>query len=481
MKDELKDKVARGVAWSLAEKAATTLLQLGVRLVLLRLLTREDFGSMAILTAISAVALVVADSGFSQTLIRAKDPSQRDYKSVFLLNVALSWVLYLLLVFTAPAYARFFGMPVLAQAAPAFFLLLPLNALCTVQNTIFIRRFRFALLSKTTFLASAVSGCVAVGCVLAGCGFQSLVIERLTMYAVRALLLWRQSDWRPRGAFDPQALRRMAPYGCSLMTTDLISAFYNKIPQFFLGRIYSAETLGSFDQAVKLKDLPVTSLMQAVQNVTFPALSRIRDDAGKFAESYRQVVMVVSYAVFPVMLGLSAVAHDLFAVLLGDQWISTAPYFETVCLAGLFYPVATVAYNVLKVQSGGRLIVRTEIVKKAVMTVVFAATVPWSVQAVVWGLVAISFCEMAINFRATMRFTSYTAAGLVRTLAPPAAVSAAMYAAVRLTASLLPEGALRLAAEIAVGALCYLLLSALFRLEAFREIRTLIRKQFARR
>lgn len=477
MQGELKDKVARGVAWSLAEKVSTTLLQLGVRIVLLRLLTREDFGIMAILTAISAVMLVVADSGFSQTLIRHREPSRSDFKSVFVFNVVLSLLLYVALVATAPLYARFFDAPVLAALAPVFFLILPLNALCVIQNTIFTRQFRFALLSKVTFFASMVSGFTAVGLVVAGCGVWSLVVERVVLFAVRAAMLWWLSAWRPGGVFDGRALQRMAPFSCSLMATDLISAFYNKLPQFFLGRMYPAETLGSFDQAVKLKDQPVNSLMQAVQGVTFPALSKIGDDDAKFAESYRQVVMVVTYAIFPVMLGLSAVAPDLFAVLLGEKWMSTVPYFEVACLAGLFYPVAMIAYNVLKVKSGGGLIVKLEIAKKAVMTVIFALTIPFSVQAVIWGLVAISLSETIINFSATRRFTAYSFRGLGRTLLPVALVSGAMYAAVRLTIWLLPAtGLLRLMAGIAVGAVVYLLLSVLYRLEAFREVAEILKK-----
>ena len=116
--------------------------------------------------------------------------------------------------------------------------------------------------------------------------------------------------------------------------------------------------------------------MQAVQNVTFPAFSKIRDDAPKLAESYRQVVMVVAYVMFPIMAGMSAVAHDMFAVLLGEAWMSTAPYFEVVCLAGLFSPIAVTAYNILKVRCSGPLIVRLEVVKKLMMTAIFAVTIP---------------------------------------------------------------------------------------------------------
>lgn len=479
---QLREKVTQGVAWSMAEKIGSMLLSMAVRLVILRLLTREIMGYMAIPTAIVTVLLVLIDGGFSQSLIRRRDPSQSDYKSVFLFNMTLAAVCYAGMVATAPLVARWYAMPVIAQIAPVFYLLLPLTALCAVQNTIFIRQFRFALLSKVTFFASLAGGLAAIGCALAGWGIWSLVAERVISVGLRTAVLWWLSDWRPRGRFSLRPLREMAKFGGSLMATDLISNFYNKIPQFFLGSRYPAATLGSFDQAVKLKDMPAVTGVQAVQNVTYPAFSKIRDDRPKLSESYRQVVMIVAYVMFPLMLGLSAVAHDLFDVLLSEEWMPTVPYFEAVCLAGLFYPVAVISMNILKVCSAGPLIVRLEILKKGVMTVIFALTIPHSVMAVVWGLVAIAFCEMVINFVATRRFTDLTVWRFVRTLVPVAVVSAAMYGGVRGVGMLLPDaGALRLVAEIATGVAIYVALSALFRLEAFREVLDLARRQFRHR
>ena len=465
----------------MAEKIGSILLAMAVRLVILRLLTREILGYFSIPSAIVTVLLVLVDGGFSQSLIRHKNPCQGDYKSVFLFNIAVSVVFYAALVALAPVVARYYDMPQIAEIAPVFFLLLPLSALCAIQNTIFIRQFRFALLSKATFASSLVGGLAAIGCALAGWGIWSLVAERVISVGLRTAILWWLSDWRPCGKCSVKPLREMAPFGCSLMVTDLISNFYNKIPQFFLGKLYPAPVLGSFDQAVKLKDMPAATGMQAVQNVTFPAFSNIRDDAPKLAESYRQVVMVVAYVMFPIMLGMSAVAYDMFDVLLGEKWLPTAPYFEAVCLAGLFSPIAVIAYNILKVKCSGPLIVRLEVVKKIIMTAIFAVTIPHSVMAVVWGLVAIAFCEMVVNFLATTRFTSLSLYRFVRTLLPPALVSAAMYAVVRLTAALLPgDTLLRLMAEVAAGGASFLLLSALFRLEAFREVVAILRRQLKR-
>ena len=466
----------------MAEKFGSMLLTMAVRFVILRLLTREILGFMSIPSAVVTVLLVIVDGGFSQSLVRHRNPGPYDYKSVFLFNLLVATALYLLLVATMPFVARWYDMPEIARITPVFFLLLPLNALCTVQNAIFTRQFRFELLSKVTFFSSLVGGLAAIALALAGWGIWSLVAERVLAAAVRAALLWWLSEWRPRGACGIAPIREMAPFGYSLMATDLISNFYGKIPQFFLGKLYSPATLGSFDQAVKLKDMPATTGMQAIQNVTFPALAKIRDDAPKFAESYRQVVMVVAYVMFPLMLGMSAVAHDMFAVLLGREWMPTVPYFEVVCLSGIFYTVGLVASNVLKAQCRGPLIVRLEIIKKILMTVVFAVTIPHSVMAVVWGLVVIAACEMAVNFGAARRFTTLSIRRILVTLLPVALVSAAMYAAVRATALWLPgNDILRLLAEVSVGVLVYVGLSWGCRLEAFREVCAIVKKQIARK
>ncbi len=478
---ELKQRVASGMAWSLAEKVGTTLLQLGVSLVLLSLLSPENYKVLALLTALSVVALVIVDSGFSQILIRKAEPTEDDYKSVFIFNMSVAVALYAAIVAAAPWIGSYYMQHEFAKVAPLFFLLLPLSAATSIQLTIFTRQFRFALLSKLTFAASAVSGAVAVGMALAGCGLWSIVAQRVIYVAVRGGAMWFLSDWHPSGRFSRKALGEMAPNSFRLMGTDLIAALYTKIPQLFIGRIYAASnSLAYFDQAQKLKDAPVMSMVAAVQSVTYPAVSKIADQREKFAESYRQIIMVVAYVMFPVMLGLAAVAEQLFT-LLGAKWIPTVPYFEVICGGGLFHPLAVIAYNVLKVKSDGRIIIRLEIVKKIVMTAIFALTIPHSVMAVVWGLVAIAAMEFMVNFVATCRFTDLTVWRMLRTLMPVALVSAAMYAGVELIAAWLPPSPLTaLAIKIVGGILIYIVLSAAFRLEAFLEVKALIQRQLSK-
>lgn len=462
----------------MGEKVATALVQFVVRILILRLLMPDDLKVLALLLAFASFALVMVDSGFSQMLVRKQEPTNRDYTSVFLYNITISVVLYGLLVVAAPWLATYYAMPILAEVAGIFFLMIPFNALCVIQQTIFTRQFRFALISKITFVAQLVSGLVAIALAYAGCGVWALVWQQVLLMAMRAVLLWWCSAWKPREGGSLGALRAMAPYSLSLLATDLITAVYNKVPQLFLGKIYADATLGYYDQAIKLKDLPVQSALQSVQVVTFPALAKIANEQPKFAESYRQILMVVAYAMFPVMLGMAAVAHDLFAVLLGEQWMPTVPLFEVICLAGLFTPLAMMAYNVLKVKAEGRLIIRLEVLKKAMMTLLLALAIPHSVEAVIWALVGSAAFDFLVNLIASLPLARLTWWRVVRTLLPIAVVSGVMYLTVRgITFWWHDCSVLRLLTEIVAGVVVYVGLSWIFRLEAFAEIIALLRKQ----
>ena len=480
---ELKDKVATGVAWSISEKIGSMLLQMAVSIIVARLLMPEDFGIMALLTFFTSLSSVIVDSGFSQTLIRKERPSAADYSSVFLFNLVISAVLYVLLVLTAPAVADFYDKPVIADIAPVLFLLLPLNALCVIQNTIYTRKFRFGLLSKITFASSLAGGITAVAMALAGCGIWSLVGQRLAIMASKALMLWLLSDWRPSARVSFAPVAAMAPFSFRLLATDMISALYNNIAQMFIGKIYSTDALGYFNQAQKFKDLPVTSTMQSVQSVTYPALSKIGNDERKLAESYRQIIMITAFMMFPVMVGIIAVADDMFALLLGEKWMPTVPYLRILCLTGLFQPLAIISYNILKVKSDGRIILWLELLKKTIMTATLAATIPHSVAAVAWGLTAMSLVEFVVNFAASTRYSSLSALRATRTLLPVIVITALMYGAVVFVGSSLADMSigLRLIIKIATGVAVYTLSAFILRLEAAREIGTIVRKIFLKR
>lgn len=477
MAEKLDHKVATGVAWSFSEKLLSMVIQMAVSIIVARQLMPEDFGVMAILTFFTSVALAIVDSGFSQTLIRKASPTDEEYRSVLSFNVVVSVLLYALFVALAPAIARFYDHEVIARIAPVLFLVLPINSLCVVQTVMFTREFRFALLSKIVFSASLISGVVAVVMALLGCGIWSLVAQRLLMMGIKAVAFWWIRRWRTSAKGGIKYLRDMAPFSLRLLATDLITAIYNNIAQLFIGKMYSTSQLGFYSQAQKLKDLPVTSAVQAVQGVTYPALSKLGEDKTMFSDGFMRIMRLLSLVIFPLMLGFVAIAPEMFMLLLGEKWMATVPYFEILALSGLFYPLSAVAYNILKVKSDGRVILRLEIVKRIVMTLILAMTIPQGIESVAWGMTAMAAVDFVVNLAAAMRYINIGVGAVVRSLLPQFLLAVAMFGVLYAADAYLSELSylLHLIADITIGILFYALGAVLFRLSAFKDAWALLR------
>ena len=479
----LETKVASGIAWSFLEKILTMVIQMVVSIIVARELMPEDFGVMAIMTFFTSVALAIVDSGFSQALIRKESPSDSDYRTVLYFNLAMSVVLYGVLVAVAYPVAMLYDAPVIWTIAPVLFLVLPINALCVVQTVMFTREFRFALLSKVVFVASLVSGVVAVVMAVMGWGIWALVAQRLLMMGIKALAFWSIRRWRSDAPLSFASLRAMAPFSLRLLATDLIASVYNNVAQLFIGKIHNTSMLGYYSQAQKLKDLPVISTVQAVQGVTFPALSQIKDDDTKFSAGYLRISEMLAFVVFPLMLGMVAVAEDMFLLLLGDKWMPTVPYFEILALSGLFYPLGVVSYNVLKSRSDGAVIVRLEIVKRIIQTLILAVTIPMGVTAVAWGVTAMAAVEWLLNTATAMRYLSCDFGALLRRIMPSMALAIAMYVVVILIVPhfAMLHTALRLTLSVVVAATFYLCGALLFRFHTLHEALSLARGLLRRR
>ena len=190
---QLSKQVASGVAWNIVEKIGSTLLQIIVSIVVANRIMPNDLGIIAVLTVFCTLSQVVIDSGFSQMLIRKKEPTASDYNTVFIFDLISSLGLYALLVATTPLVAKYYDWDLLSKVAPLLYLILPLNGLCVIQNSIMVREFRFATLSTIIFTSSLVSGIIAIAMALSGFGIWSLVGQRVSMMATKALLLWWKS------------------------------------------------------------------------------------------------------------------------------------------------------------------------------------------------------------------------------------------------------------------------------------------------
>src|SRR5690606_41531694 len=110
----LLNKTLSGLLWTLVDTFVLRGMSFISTVILARWLGPEEFGLIGMIAVFIAIGSTIMDSGMSASLIRMRSPTQKDYSTVFILNIVLSAVFYGVIYFSAPAIAAFYDLPVLS-------------------------------------------------------------------------------------------------------------------------------------------------------------------------------------------------------------------------------------------------------------------------------------------------------------------------------------------------------------------------------
>lgn len=131
----LKLRTARTLKWNTIDRVASQVLYAVIGVVLANVLGKEDFGLVGVLLVFQAFAILFVDSGFGAALLQKKEPTQKDYSTVFWFNLGVSVAVYMILWFCAPVIADIFqGDKRLIPLSKLMFTAFIINGLAIVQT-----------------------------------------------------------------------------------------------------------------------------------------------------------------------------------------------------------------------------------------------------------------------------------------------------------------------------------------------------------
>ena len=366
----LKTKVANGAVWTLLEKLSTQIVSFVVGMVLARLLTPNDYGTVALTGIFFAVAGVLVDGGFGDALIQKKDADDLDFNSVFYLNLLLSVVAYLVLFFAAPWIAKFYDTPVLTPIVRVSAICFIFNAVNAIQNAELVKKMLFNLsfrISLITCVASAVCG-ITLACL--GYGVWALVWTSLFGGAVGVAVRWFIIAWRPKFMFSCARLKPLFSYGWKMAVSGLLDATFANLNGLLIGRFYAKSDLAFVNKSNALPSLAMNQINDTLGRVSFPALVLMQDDKKRLRDSMRRMMRCSTFLVFPLMVGIAVCSHSILRLLFGSQWTPAAPYMMLACFTFALWPFHTI--NLKGIQAMGRsdVFLVLEVIKKTLALVV---------------------------------------------------------------------------------------------------------------
>lgn len=473
-KESLKQKTTKGLLWSSVERFSNQGISFFFSILLARMLDPSDFGIIAMITIFFAVAQSIVDSGFSNALVRKTDRIEEDLSTCFYFNIAVGLVAYIVLFLIAPFVATFYNQPILSPIIRITGLGVVLNSLCVVQQALFTIKIDFKSQAKVTLSATLISGIVGVILAYQGYGVWALVWQGVISALVRMGLLWLMSKWHPKTGFSKASFHYLFGYGSKLLVSGLLDTIYNNIYPIVIGKFYTPAQLGNYSRALSFAQLPSSNITSILQRVTFPVLSTIQDDMPRLQTNYRRLLKLSAFIVFPLMMGLAAVAFPLIRIVLTPKWEGCSFYLQIICFALMWYPIHAINLNLLQVKGRSDLFLRLEVIKKIVGVCIMCITIPLGITAMCVGMVASSLIALFINTFYTGKLMSLGYLKQMRDLLPILINSLLMGGVVVISIQFITNDVLKLIGGGIIGVLFYILSSYIFTRDEVVELRIIL-------
>ncbi len=366
---DLRRKGVNAFAWDVSGKLLKQGVTFFVTIVLARILGPEEFGFVAMSMFFVSVSTILIDLGLSASLVQAKSVTEEEYSTVFFVNVTAGMLISLLLFFGSDWVAHFYEEVQIADVMRVLAINPMIGSLSVVHLAILTREMRFRVQTYASFVASIISGVVAIVLAYSGYGVWSLVLQTLIGLSVQTVIIWSMERWRPRLQFNSSVLRTHLPFSGRMFLSGIINTVYERVDLLLIGKLFSAADLGLYYRATSFNTLIIRYAGTSLVRVFFPLISRMQEDLDEVKRVVENSLHGLSLVLFLLSGMVFVSAHEIVVLLFSDRWLPSVPYLRLVMLYAYAYPVSAVLVNVLSGTGHAKSFLRLEIYKKIILTI----------------------------------------------------------------------------------------------------------------
>lgn len=476
MTTSLKQKTISAFIWSSFGQYTTQGVTFIITVILARLLEPSEFGLIAMLTIFVVISNTLQNFGFNAALIQRDDITSTDYSTIFYFNIGVSIFIYIILFFSAPWIASFFNELQLVLIVRVYMIILIINGMSIIQTTIFTKEINFKPQVVIRLITAILSGIVGIVMALNGFGVWSLVVQALLGGCLNSILLWFLNDWRPSLEFSMSSFQKLFGFSSRLFASNMLYNVFFAIDNLVIGKLFSAADLGFYTRAKSLKEFPLKNTTTVLEKMLFPVFATIKDDITKLLQVFNKFLGLIAFIVFPIMLGMAAVADPLIRVLVTEKWLPAVGYLQLFCFFGFVKPLRSININILMVKGRSDIILNLEIVNKFLFVIGMVIGFNWGIKGFLIAHLIVNYLIYLILINYSCKFLNYSVLSQFKNISPPLLLSIVMAISVYYIGTFFEQQyLLKLIMEIISGVIIYFTMAYLFKIKAMEDMIFLIK------
>lgn len=393
----LRDKAIAGFSWNFIQQLGNGGVQFIVQIILSRILSPEEFGLYGVIYFFYIISNVISDSGLGQSIVRSDKLDEKDFGTIFITNFIISVLLYALIMLFSPLIADFYEEPLITKLLAVLCLSIILTSFSTIQMYKLTRELNFKRQALIQIPSVLIAGVVGVSLAYTGYGIWALVYMTLVRELCLSIQYWLFTGWRPKLIFSKEKFKHHFNFGYKLSISTLLDNFTSSFLPLIIGIYHSKALVGYFTRANDLVNFPKSTLTTVLGKVSYPVLSQVKDDSKRIKSTFRKILSIALYIMGGMMFLFVVVAKPMILLLLGEKWLPIVPYFQLLCLSGIFYPINIYNQNLLKVFGKSNELLKANLVTKFVFLIGAFLVVKQGVIPLIIFIISIELFTFYVN------------------------------------------------------------------------------------
>jgi PST family polysaccharide transporter len=432
------------IAFGVATLSAARVVQLASSFVaipfLARMLTPVDFGLAALALSMVMFFTMIGDAGLGRSLVRVDANDTEAWSSAFwasvLLMTALSGLFFLI---SWPA-AAFFNEPRLVPIMMVLSLAPLLMGLAEIPAASLLQKEKFQWLAGAEFAAAIAGIVVALIIAFQGGGAWALVWQHLTQRIVKGVVVQLASRLYPRLVLNVGKLKEHMRFMLDTAAWSMTMFVNRQADTLVVGKFLGAATLGLYNVAVRIMQLPVSILGGSLHSAVYPRFVQLREDNKALRELVLFTTMAQAVFVFPPIAAVAAASHAFFTLLLSERWQASGEIFTLLAGAGAIQTIVAINGSLLQAigRTGARL--RLTVEYAILWTISALATAPFGIHAVALGCTVTTLLYLPRLLHLYLRPIECSPLDFLRVLAAPTLAAIALFVGHRLLMNTIEVG-----------------------------------------
>ncbi|MBL7843307.1 MAG: lipopolysaccharide biosynthesis protein [Cyclobacteriaceae bacterium] len=311
-------------------------INLVVMAFLARLLSKEDFGLLAISSVFLGIINTLATSGIAEYIVYY-DGDDRDQKinAAFWLNLLLTLAVIAIVAMTGPVWADFYQN----EKIYSLLLLLSVSFFFEMSSTVPRALLRKELEYKTLVYYSSISmTVVSVGKLVAawlGFGVYSLALPQAIVSPLLMTSFFLKKNWKPYTHFGIAHFKAIVKYCRHIIGGRILAKLVNEGDNLIVGKFIGLDGLGIYALAFQLANLVTTNVVVLVSDIFLPLLSKVKGDIERLRQLYGRMIQFLSFISFPLTTALVIGAEPIVYFIYGEKWLDAVVPFQILCAFAL--------------------------------------------------------------------------------------------------------------------------------------------------